>query len=82
MLSRPAQLAVAGVEASRGNFALTLRHHDSRFWMITADISDGDGHLLVTADDPAGSWSDPVRVTGTPGIDPDLAWDDATAPAT
>ncbi|MGW2517620.1 family 43 glycosylhydrolase [Streptomyces sp. NPDC001617] len=76
VLSRPAQLAVSGAEASRGIFAPTLRHHDGRFWMITTNLSDGDGHLLVTADDAAGSWSDPVRVTGAPGIDPDLAWDD------
>ena len=29
----------------------------------------------MTAEDPAGPWSEPVRVDA-PGIDPDLAWDD------
>ena len=32
-------------------------------------------NFFVTAEDPAGPWSEPVRVDA-PGIDPDLAWDD------
>jgi hypothetical protein len=76
-LSRPAQLALSGAGASGGIFAPTLRHHDGRFWLITTNVTDGGGHLLVTADDPAGPWSDPVRVAGAAeGIDPDLAWDE------
>jgi xylan 1,4-beta-xylosidase len=30
----------------------------------------------VTAEDPLGEWSEPVRMPGVRGIDPDLAWDD------
>ena len=32
--------------------------------------------MLFTATDPAGPWSEPIRLPGVPGIDPDLAWDD------
>ena len=39
-------------------------------------MTDQGGHLLVTAEDPAGPWSDPVRIPDALGIDPDLAWDD------
>jgi hypothetical protein len=74
-LSRPAQLRLSGARPSGGIFAPTLRHHDGRFWMITTNVTDGGGHLLVTATDVAGPWSDPVRVPDAAGIDPDLAWD-------
>ncbi|WP_327267401.1 glycoside hydrolase family 43 protein [Streptomyces sp. NBC_01218] len=74
-LGRPAQLELADtVASSSGVYAPTLRHHDGRFWMITTVVR-GAGTLLVTAEDPAGPWSDPVRVP-IPGIDPDLAWDE------
>ncbi|MBP2436550.1 beta-xylosidase [Microbacterium amylolyticum] len=64
-------------EASSGIFAPTLRHHDGRFWMTTTSIGRiGEGQLITHADHPAGPWSTPVRVPGTPGIDPDLSWDD------
>jgi beta-xylosidase len=76
-LDRPSQLDLAGAWASGGIYAPTLRHHDGRFWMITTNVSDGGGHLLVTASDPAGRWSDPVRFPALAGIDPDLAWDAA-----
>jgi beta-xylosidase len=61
--------------SSGGIYAPTLRHHDGRFWLITADVSGG-GTVLVTATDPAGPWSDPLTIPGVKGIDPDLAWDD------
>ena len=51
-LDRPTQLSVSGAVASGGIFAPTLRHHDGQFWMITTNITDRGGHLLVTAEDP------------------------------
>jgi xylan 1,4-beta-xylosidase len=74
VLDRPSQLDLSGSAgwSSLGIFAPTLRHHDGRFWMITSNVLD---LFFVTADDPAGPWSDPVRLV-PPGIDPDLAWDD------
>jgi xylan 1,4-beta-xylosidase len=75
VLDRPSQLAVAGAPASGGVYAPTLRYHDGRFYLITTNVSDRAGQLLVTAQDPAGPWSDPVWVPDALGIDPDLAWD-------
>lgn len=75
VLDRPEQLQVASAYPSGGVYAPTLRHHAGRFWMITTNVSDSPGQILVTAEDPRGPWSDPVRVPGVDGIDPDLAWD-------
>ncbi|MDQ0772310.1 xylan 1,4-beta-xylosidase [Streptomyces aurantiacus] len=74
-LDRPSQLALPDTAAaSTGVYAPTLRHHDGLFWLITTVVA-GAGNILVTAEDPAGPWSDPVPV-GIPGIDPDLAWEE------
>ncbi|WP_159765614.1 glycoside hydrolase family 43 protein [Streptomyces sp. HM190] len=75
-LDRPSQLRLPKeTPASGGIYAPTLRHHDGRFWLIVTNVS-GDGNLLFTATDPAGPWSEPVRLPGVHGIDPDLAWDE------
>jgi xylan 1,4-beta-xylosidase len=74
-LDRPEQLRLPpGTRSSGGVYAPTLRQHDGRFWLITTNVEDGN--LLYTATDPAGPWSDPVRLPGVRGIDPDLAWDE------
>jgi len=75
-LATPAHLRLDGAAPSGGVYAPTLRHHDGRFWLVTANVSDPPGHLLVSATDPAGPWSPPVRIAAADGIDPDLAWDD------
>ncbi|MGP4112625.1 glycoside hydrolase family 43 protein [Streptomyces sp. 4N509B] len=75
-LDRPEQLHLPpGTPSSGGVYAPTLRHHDGRFWLITTNVSGG-GNLLFTATDPAGPWSDPIRLSEVEGIDPDLAWDE------
>jgi beta-xylosidase len=74
VLDRPEQLSLVDAPSSGGVYAPTLRHHNGQFWLITTNVSDG-GHLIVTATDPAGPWSDPIRIDGLTGIDPDLAWD-------
>ncbi|HET9173308.1 MAG TPA: glycoside hydrolase family 43 protein, partial [Actinospica sp.] len=75
-LDRPEQLPLTSeTPSSAGVYAPTLRHHDGRFWLITTSIGGG-GNILVTTTDPAGPWSDPVRLAGVPAIDPDLAWDE------
>lgn len=73
-LTRKSQLNLDGVKASGGIFAPTLRHHNGRFYMITTDTT-GIQNFIVCADDPAGEWSEPVRVAQG-GIDPSLFWDD------
>ena len=75
-LDRPSQLTPGGAADNQGVYAPTLRHHDGRFWLVTTNVSEAArGHLLVTAEDPAGPWSDPLHITGSSGIDPDIAWD-------
>lgn len=76
VMERPSQLELSGAGPSGGVYAPTLRHRDGTFFLVTTNVSDGPGHLLMTAGDPAGPWSDPVRIRGAGGIDPDLAWDE------
>jgi xylan 1,4-beta-xylosidase len=76
-LTRPSQLTPSIGTASSGVYAPTIRYGQGRFWLVTTDIGEfARGHLLVSAEDPAGPWSDAAFVTGTLGIDPDLTWDE------
>jgi beta-xylosidase len=76
-LDRPDQLPDGPGIGSTGILAPTLRHHDGRFWLVTTNVGQIErGHLIVSAEDPAGPWTDPIYVTGTLGLDPDLCWDD------
>ncbi|MGC3994690.1 MAG: family 43 glycosylhydrolase [Propionicimonas sp.] len=75
ILTRRSQFPVGDGRDSGGIFGSTLRHHDGRFWFVTTNMSAfGRGHLIVSTDDPAGEWSEPVHTAGAIGIDPDLAW--------
>ncbi|MGY1625159.1 family 43 glycosylhydrolase [Geodermatophilus sp. SYSU D00965] len=76
VLARPDRLDVSAAPGSGGITAPTLRWHDGRFWLVTTNLADGGWQLLSSAEDPLGEWSDPVRMPGVRGIDPDLAWDD------
>lgn len=76
VLDRADQLSLPTSAGSGGIFAPTLRFHDGRFWMITTNINRvQEGHLIVSAIDPAGPWTTPTYTTGAIGIDPDLFWD-------
>jgi xylan 1,4-beta-xylosidase len=78
VLDRSSQLDLTATRdwSSLGIYAPTIRHHDGQFFMITTNVgSKGAWSFLVTSEDPAGPWSDPLPVP-VPGIDPDLAWDD------
>ncbi|GAA3263857.1 glycoside hydrolase family 43 protein [Nonomuraea helvata] len=78
VLDRPSQLRLsAETPSSAGVYAPTIRYHDGRFWLIVTIVTaEGLNNMLYTATDPAGPWSDPIRLPGVPGIDPDLAWDE------
>lgn len=76
ILDRPSQLCVENEEISRGIFAPTIRYHEGTFYMITTNVSHG-GNFIVTAQDPAGPWSDPYYLgEEAVGIDPSLFFDD------
>ncbi|MGX9885537.1 family 43 glycosylhydrolase [Streptomyces sp. NPDC002276] len=76
VLDREDQLVLPSEQGSGGIFAPTLRHHGGLFWLITTNIADvRRGHLVVSAENPAGPWSTPVYTAGAVGIDPDLTWE-------
>ncbi len=59
----------------QGVWAPSIRHHAGKFWIYYPDPDFG--LYVITADDPAGRWSDPVLVKGGKGlIDPCPLWDD------
>ncbi|MGC9452101.1 MAG: glycoside hydrolase family 43 protein [Oceanipulchritudo sp.] len=77
-LNRPSQLPLASAPVGIGGiYAPTLRYHDGRFWLITTNLSHTK-HFIVHATDPAGPWSEPIRIDDAHqgGIDPDLFWDE------
>ena len=75
-ITRRSQLKLeSGQGISRGIFAPTLRFHEGLFYIITTDV-DGIGNFYITAENPAGPWSDPVVLPEIQGIDPDIFFDD------
>lgn len=79
VLDRPGMVDLAGIRSSGGIFAPTIRHDGERFWIVTTlvdpDDPDRGGTFVVTADEAAGPWSDPVWID-VAGIDPSLLFDD------
>ena len=77
-IDRPGQMDFSGLGTNRGLFAPAITHHDGKFWIVNTCIECGD-NFLITADDPAGPWSDPTWLDFG-GIDPSLYFaDDGTA---
>lgn len=60
--------------SSQGVYAPTLRYHDGTFYMITTDVM-GEGNFYVSATDPRGPWSEPIKIPYG-NIDPSLMFDD------
>lgn len=59
----------------QGVWAPSIRHHAGRFWVFYGDPDFG--LYVVTAENPAGRWSEPVLVRAGKGlIDPCPLWDD------
>lgn len=76
VLDRTSQLPLKGCGHSEGIYAPTIRYHDGTFYLITTNVSGG-GNFYVTAENPAGPWSDPVWLgEDAPGIDPSLFFDE------
>ncbi len=62
-------------DVSRGIFAPAIRYHDGLFYVIST-LAEGCGNFYVTADNPAGPWSDPHWLNSVDGIDPSFFFDD------
>lgn len=75
VLDRPSQLNLDGAGISGGIYAPTIRYYNGTFYMVTTNITNG-GNFIVTAENPAGPWSDPFWIENAPGIDPSLFFDE------
>ena len=71
------------VQSNGGIHAPTIRHKDGIYYIITTNVyyDEEKGkadmvNFIITAENPAGPWSDPFHIQGAPGIDPDLFFDD------
>ncbi len=77
-IDRPQQMPYGdGEELTRGLFAATLAHDGRRFYIANTCFycpGRGMGNFVITAEDPAGAWSDPAWLE-IDGIDPSLFFD-------
>lgn len=80
-LTRPSQCDLTAVPDSGGVWAPSLSHCDGKFWLVYTVMRTRTGpykdmvNALVTADDIAGPWSEPVYLNSR-GFDPSLFHDD------
>lgn len=72
-LNTPSQLNLEGLNHFGGLYAPTLRYHEGLFY-LTCNVVGGIGNFVVTAEDPAGPWSEPYIMDDF-GIDGDLFFD-------
>ncbi len=77
VIDRPSQMDFMGEKLTRGLFAPAIHYYKGLFYVTCTDI-DHDGNFIATAKNPAGPWSNPVRVPQVRGIDPSLYFDEAT----
>lgn len=75
VIDRPSQMDFMGEKLTRGLFAPAISYHKGTFYLTCTDI-DHDGNFVVTAKNPAGPWSNPVRIPQVRGIDPSIFFDD------
>ena len=71
------------VQSNGGIHAPTIRYNNGVYYIISTNVYfDAEKkkadmvNFIITANNPAGPWSDPIHVEGAPGIDPDLYFDD------
>lgn len=76
-LTRNSQVALkTGAPNCINIYAPTIRYHNGMFYVIVTNVTgDNHGNFIVTAKDPAGEWSDPIKLPFE-GIDPSLFFDE------
>jgi len=77
VIDRPSQMDFMGERMTRGLFAPAISYYKGVFYVTCTDI-DHDGNFVVTATNPAGPWSDPVKIPQVRGIDPSIYFDTTT----
>lgn len=77
VLDRVSQLGIQNCGISAGVYApqIIYNKNNDTFYMITTEISDGFGNIVVKTKDPMKGWSDPYRLNFD-GIDPSLFFDE------
>jgi alpha-N-arabinofuranosidase len=75
VIDRTSQMDFMGERMTRGLFAPAISYYNGTYYVTCTDI-DHDGNFVVTAKNPAGPWSNPVRIPQVKGIDPSLFFDD------
>lgn len=75
VLDRPEQLQLEGFGVSRAIFAPDISYNNGTYY-VACTLVDGKGNFVVTAQNPAGPWSNPVWLPEIDGIDPGLFFDD------
>ncbi len=75
-LTRPSQLQIEGQNiTSRGTYAPTIEYHKGTYYITCTEVGNR-GNYIVTAKDPAGSWSELNLLPEIIGIDPSLFFDE------
>ena len=77
VISRPSQMDFMGERMTRGLFAPAISYYKGVYYVTCTDI-DHDGNFVVTATNPAGPYSNPVKLPQVRGIDPSIYFDEAT----
>ncbi|MBE5877251.1 MAG: glycoside hydrolase family 43 protein [Lachnospiraceae bacterium] len=77
VLTRDSQVKLPkGAPNCLGIYAPTIRYHEGVYYCIVTNVAPPENiNFIVTATDPAGEWSDPIRLPFG-GIDPSLFFDD------
>ena len=76
VLDRPSQMPMRGGAMSSGTYAPTIRYNKGTFYVVNTLVGSSLGNYYVTATDPKGPWSEPIKLQGIGGIDPDFFFDD------
>ena len=74
-MDRPEQLNLDSAGISRGLFAPSITYHKGTFYIVCTEVSKL-GNFVITAKDPKGPWSNPVKLPRVNGIDPSIFFDD------
>jgi alpha-N-arabinofuranosidase len=76
VLDRPSQFPMRGGAMDRGTYAPTIRYNKGTFYVVNTLVGSALNNFYVTAKDPKGPWSEPIKLDGIGGIDPDFFFDD------
>jgi len=77
VLDRPSQLKVEKAGFSEGIYAPDIKYnqYNDTFYMVTTQIANGIGNMVVKTKDPKKGWSE-VQKLNFDGIDPSIFFDD------